>query len=113
MKHLLIRIALAVGAALTIVPPGSGQVSPETLKSISTPNRVETQIGPLEFKDGAPSAATIQKVNDSLVYVRGVDAFMNSFSGASAHAVREGFLARSRFCASTIRRSRSSTRAGG
>ena len=45
----------------------------------------------LEFKDGAPSAATAEKVLDSLDYVRGVDAFMNSFSGASAYAIRKGF----------------------
>ena len=32
-----------------------------------------------------------QKVLDSLDYVRGVDAFMNSFSGASAYAIRKGF----------------------
>jgi hypothetical protein len=30
-------------------------------------------------------------VLDSLDYVRGVDAFMNSFSGASAYAIRKGF----------------------
>ena len=62
------------------IPPG-----------LKTPERVETQIGTLEFKDGAPSAATAQKVYDSLLYVRGVDVFMNSFSGASAYAIREGF----------------------
>ena len=33
----------------------------------------------------------MQKVYDNLDYVRGVDAFMNSFSGASAYAIREGF----------------------
>lgn len=38
-----------------------------------------------------PSAATAQKVYDNLDYIRGVDAFMNSFSGASAYAIREGF----------------------
>jgi hypothetical protein len=77
--------------ALAAAASARAQISPETLKSLSTPNKVETQIGPLEFKDGAPSAATVQKVNDSLAYVRGVDAFMNSFSGASAYAIREGF----------------------
>jgi hypothetical protein len=58
---------------------------------ITTPDKVETQIGTLEFKDGAPNAETVQKVYDSLDFVRGVDAFMNSFSGASAYAIREGF----------------------
>ena len=37
---------------------------------------------------GIISAATAEKVLDSLDYVRGVDAFMNTFSGASAYAIR-------------------------
>ena len=59
--------------------------------AITTPDKVETRIGTLEYKDGAPTAATAEKVLDSLDYVRGVDAFMNSFSGASAYAIRKGF----------------------
>jgi hypothetical protein len=59
--------------------------------AITTPDKVETSIGTLEYKDGAPSAATVQKVKDSVDYVRAVDAFMNSFSGASAYAIRKGF----------------------
>ena len=59
--------------------------------AITTPDKVETRMGTLEYKDGAPTAATAEKVLDSLDYVRGVDAFMNSFSGASAYAIRKGF----------------------
>ena len=33
-------------------------VSEETLTSLSTPDRVETRLGTLEFRDGAPSAET-------------------------------------------------------
>jgi hypothetical protein len=33
-------------------------VSAETLRSISTPDRVESRPGTLEFEDGAPSAET-------------------------------------------------------
>src|SRR4029453_19372724 len=51
---------------------------------ITTPDKVETSLGTLEFKDGAPSAANVQKVYDNLDYIRGVDAFMNSFSGGRA-----------------------------
>jgi hypothetical protein len=91
MKHVPIRITLAMLAAVTTAMPALAQVSPETLKSLSTPNKVETQIGPLEFKDGAPSAETVRKVYDNLDFIRGVDAFMNSFSGASALAIRKGF----------------------
>jgi len=58
---------------------------------ITTPNEVDSTLGKLEYRDGAPSAATVQKVYDNLDYIRGVDAFMNSFSGASAYAIRKGF----------------------
>ena len=71
---------MAAAQTATAIPP-----------AITTPDKVETRIGTLEFKDGAPSAATAEKVLDSLDYVRGVDAFMNSFSGASAYAIRKGF----------------------
>jgi hypothetical protein len=71
----------------TTAAPAGVQTSP----SIATPDKVETSIGTLEFKDGAPSAATVQKVYDNLLYIRGVDAFMNTFSGASAYCIREGF----------------------
>src|SRR4029450_3539063 len=81
----LLAAALVSGLPLTTahaadIPPG-----------LTTPDKVETGIGTLEFKDGAPSGATVQKVRDNLDYIRGVDAFMNSFSGASAYAIREGF----------------------
>lgn len=70
----------------------TAQVDKATRDSISTPSKLETQIGTLEFTDGAPTAATLQKVYDSLDFVRGVDAFTNSFRGASAYAIRKGFL---------------------
>ena len=44
-------------AALLALPAGA-QVSEETLQSITTPDKVETRIGTLDFKDGAPSKAT-------------------------------------------------------
>lgn len=49
MKHVPIRITLAMIAAIALAMPGSAQVSPETLKSLSIPNKVETQLGTLEL----------------------------------------------------------------
>jgi hypothetical protein len=57
-----------------------------------TPDRVETRIGPLQFKDGAPSKETAAKVYDTLDFTRGLDAFLNSYGGASAYAIRQGLL---------------------
>jgi hypothetical protein len=92
MKQIFGPFAVVVACTVMALPSlAAPEVSDQTLKSISTPDKVETGLGTLEFKDGAPTVETVQKVYDSLDYVRGVDAFMNSFSGASAYAVREGF----------------------
>jgi hypothetical protein len=67
-------------------------VSSETLRSISTPDRVESRLGRLEFDDGAPSEATATLLYDHLDFVRGVEAFIGAFPGASVEAIRQGFL---------------------
>jgi hypothetical protein len=66
------------------------EVSEEVLKSISTPNKVETSIGTLEFLDGAPLPGTAQKVYDYLDTMRGVDAFLKGIPGASLHSLIKG-----------------------
>jgi len=76
--------------ALLALPAGA-QVSEEALRSISTPDKVETSLGTLEFKDGAPSVATAEKVHDALHFTRALNAYNDSFRGASAYAIREGF----------------------
>jgi hypothetical protein len=60
--------------------------------SISTPDRLQTQLGTLEFNDGAPTAETTQRVFDHLDFSHAVQAFLNAFAGASTQAVREGFI---------------------
>jgi hypothetical protein len=79
--------------ATVLFLPGAQAQTPKspTPPAIATPDRVDSPLGTLEYKDGAPSAETVQKVYDNLDYIRGVDAFMNSFSGGSAYAIREGF----------------------
>ena len=73
---------------------GSGRdgVSAETLRSISTPDRVESRLGTLEFRDGAPTKATAELLYDHLDFVHGMQAFINAFPGASVSAIRQGFL---------------------
>jgi hypothetical protein len=87
----LITTAAALVLIVTTMNSSAQKKKMDIPPAITTPDKVETNIGTLEFKDGAPNAATVQKVRDSLDYVRGVDAFMNSFSGASAFAIRKGF----------------------
>ena len=82
---------LTTAIAFSLTGAAAAQTATAIPPAITTPDKVETRIGTLEYKDGAPTVATVEKVLDSLDYVRGVDAFMNSFSGASAYAIRKGF----------------------
>src|SRR4030095_13445450 len=62
-----------------------------TPASLSIPNKLETSIGTLEFKDGAPNAATVQKLYDNLDFLHAQNVFLNTFQGASTYALGEGF----------------------
>lgn len=63
----------------------------ETSESILTPNLVETRIGTLRFVDGFPTDDTVERVYDHLDFIRGVDTFLTTLSGASLVAMRRGF----------------------
>ncbi|MBR1211232.1 hypothetical protein [Bradyrhizobium sp. JYMT SZCCT0180] len=52
---------------------------------------METRIGTLEFKDGAPTVETAEKVRDTLDFTRALNVYNNSFRGASAYALGKGF----------------------
>ncbi len=66
-------------------------VTNETIDAISTPERLDTRLGILEFVDGVPSRATVETVYDQLDFVHGLNAFLDGYAGASAYAVRKGF----------------------
>jgi hypothetical protein len=86
------HIALIGAASLLTLPQlAAAQTGPAIPPILVTPDKVETRIGTLEFKDGAPSADTTAKVYDTLDFTRGLDAFLNSYGGASAYAIRKGF----------------------
>lgn len=57
---------------------------------ITTPDKVETSIGTLEFLDGAPLAATADKVYDYLNTSRGVESFLKGIPLASMYTMIEG-----------------------
>ncbi|RFB96526.1 hypothetical protein B5K08_09155 [Rhizobium leguminosarum bv. trifolii] len=94
MTSLRRSVSLLVAAIATSLVGGGlsfAQTAFETPKAITTPDKVETRIGTLEFKDGAPSAETAAKVRDTLDFTRGLDAFLNSYGGASAYGLQQGF----------------------
>ncbi len=67
-------------------------VATDILASISTPDKVESRLGTLEFDDGAPSEATAALLYDHLDFLHGVEAFLGALPGASLAAIRRGYL---------------------
>ena len=89
-------LALTVGAAVlagSATNPANAQSATAIPSALVTPDRVQTSIGTLEFKDGAPTLGTAEKVRDTLDFINAVNVFNNSFRGASAYAIRKGFHA--------------------
>jgi hypothetical protein len=68
------------------------ELAADVLAGLSTPDRVESRIGGLEFTDGAPSAKTVETLYDHLDFVHALNAFLTAFPAASTQAIRQGFL---------------------
>ncbi len=81
----------SVAASFALAGTSAAEVPRETVDSLSAPDRLETSIGTLEFKDGAPSIETARKVYETLAFTRALNAYNNSFRGASALALVKGF----------------------
>jgi hypothetical protein len=61
-------------------------------KFLTTPDKVESERGTLQFNDGYPTRETAAKIRDELDYLHGVEAFMNSIQGVSTYAIRKGLI---------------------
>ena len=86
----LSALAAAVMLYGPVTQPAHAQVSPQTLKSISTPNQVQTPIGKLEFFDGVPTDITVGKLYDNLDRMRGVEVFLDNIGALSVYSVIAG-----------------------
>lgn len=91
MRSLSSAMLVGIATAFVAIQPAAAQVSQETVDSLSAPDKIETHIGTLEFKDGAPTVDTAKKVYDTLNFTRALNAYNNSFRGASALAIVKGF----------------------
>ncbi len=79
-------LVLAASAAQAQAP----KFAPDVPAKITTPDSVQTRIGTLRFKDGAPDAATVQAVYDQLDFSRGVQSFLTGISATSVYAACRG-----------------------
>ncbi len=94
MMAALMMAALMMAALMAtgMVPTDSAHAEQTKIPaSITTPDKVESRIGTLQFKDGYPIGDTATKIRDELDYLHGVEAFMNSIHGVSLYALRKGF----------------------
>lgn len=82
---------LALAALQTTGAAQPPKFSPDVPAKITTPDAVETRIGTLRYKDGAPDPATVDLVYDQLDFTRGIDTFLRGMSATSVHAVCKGF----------------------
>jgi hypothetical protein len=89
LRRLLAASALA---ALCALPAGadSPRYKADPPASILTPDKVETSVGPLTFRDGAPDAATVQLAYDQIDLARGIETFMKGMPATSVLAACKG-----------------------
>ena len=93
-KFLVALILMGCISACTS-SPGSAE-SPELKmttpipESISTPDKVETSIGTLEFFDGVPTHKTVETAYDFLDKAHGMKLFLSTIPSMSVYQLREG-----------------------
>src|SRR5262245_27462382 len=99
MKQPNLPLTLFLACAVAALPGSAAAQSTTTIQAIprippaiTTPDRVDSRIGPLDFKDGAPSPATLEKVYGHLDFTHAFEAFVNTMQGVNAEAIRRGFL---------------------
>src|SRR5262249_25447571 len=80
MRFWTVIAALAPAGSLLFADPCQAQTAANIPLQIATPDRVETPVGTLEFRDGIPSADRAAKLYDQLDLSRGVESFLTGFS---------------------------------
>lgn len=86
----------AVLASLLLATSSWAETSPKMKmttpipESITTPAKIESRLGTLEFPQGFPTDSTVEKVYEHLDFMHGVEAFLYALPGASVHAFGRG-----------------------
>ena len=58
-------------------PGMSAEQMQEAIATLSSPDRVESPFGELDFFDGVPTPETVTTVYDALDLMRGIEVFLN------------------------------------
>ena len=70
-------------------PPSHFRMTTEIQPQITTPDRIETRLGPRTFADGFGDDAAIQTAYNNLAVQRGARAFLTAMPAASLTAIRK------------------------
>jgi hypothetical protein len=82
MKDVIRYLAPVTVCTMLALPlMAAAQTAPAIPPAITTPDKVESQLGTLDFKDGAPSRATLEKVYNHVDFTHAYDAFVNTMQG--------------------------------
>ena len=93
MKDVIRYLAPVMVCSMLALPHmAAAQTARAIPPALITPDKVETRIGTLDFKDGVPSKDTAAKVYDNLDFTHAFEAFVNTLQGVSIHALHKGFL---------------------
>jgi hypothetical protein len=94
---LALFMAVVLSAGLALAQPLSGapanpqyKYSTPRAPGVDTPSKVETRLGTLNFFDGFPDQATVEKCYDNLDFQRGVQAYLAALPANSVEALRRG-----------------------
>jgi hypothetical protein len=66
------------------------KMTTEIPAAITTPEKIETRLGTLEFPNGFPTEDTAAKLYEHLDFMHGVEAFLYALPGGSVHAAGRG-----------------------
>jgi hypothetical protein len=89
-KFLNLLAGIVACTVLTLPHLAAAQTAPAIPPTLTTPDKVESRLGTLEFKDGVPSKATTEKLYDNLDSTYAFRAFTDNMRGVSIHALRKG-----------------------
>ena len=91
-KQLLIMNLAALMAVVMVTTVWAQEKRTKVPAFLTTPDKVESRIGSLQFNDGYPTGEAAAKIRDELDYLHGAEAFMNSIQGVSTYALRKGLM---------------------
>src|SRR5277367_214287 len=91
MKSITLLAVIALVGALDLssahaqaVP--KSDIPPSTLKTISTPDKLDTPIGKLTFSDGVPTGDTVKILYDNLDRTRGLTVYLDNVGAVAIRA---------------------------